>query len=740
MKLRLSLPLFPKFFLCLAFLTAIPLLFVGIQMVNLNREMINTLIADSQIKLVNDIANSIDEALLNIESKIYFIIYTLENSAITLENRDIILSSFLDANPDIMSLSLVNLNGDEVVKLYNPEYKSGATIKNISNTELFKAAKSTKRRAISNVHYEENKLLPLIDILYPVRDKYYIYIIFSLKSLWEKILATRIMNTGFVFVIDRNGRALVHPDKDKMLTAATLSHLPIVKSALLESPAKGATKIGRISASSIARRYRDEHNRKIIGSYTFSPLLGWGVIVQQDEAEVYSSVNKLRRTSYTLLGVFCILSAIISFFLARGLSRPMLELSSAAEKVARGAFDVQVRIETGDELENLGNTFNTMVSKLKEYADIQLDKLIAEKTKTETIIFSISDGILLTDYNGDIILINNQAKRIFKTLQEDNDAKNLYSLLPMVKNDLEKILSGKEKVISKEVELQTLSGEVNYYQLTSLELITEKGDKLGILTVLHDITLQKQIDKMKDNFVHSITHDLRNPVSSIRGFVKFLQDGIGGPITEQQRHMLNVIDRASFRLLNMINDILDVARIEAGKMVINLEECNINSILSCIEELQTPLAERKNIALLFYHPATTVNLVADGNLLERVLVNLIGNAIKFTPEGGKVEVGVEDLEDKVLFWVKDTGEGIPAEYLDKIFDKFQQLHSTQSRSGTGLGLTICKYVVEAHLGKIWVESKLKVGSKFSFYIPKGLTYDEANNITIQKEKMLEKIV
>jgi NtrC-family two-component system sensor histidine kinase KinB len=736
---KLSLPLFPKFFLCLASLTAIPLLFVGMQMVNLNREMVNTLIADSQIKLVNDIAKSIDEMLLNIESKIYFIIYTLENPAITLENRDIILSSFLDANPDIMSLSLVNLNGDEVVKLYNPEYKSGAVIKNISNTELFKIVKSTKRRAISNVHYEDDKLLPLIDILYPAKNKYYIYIIFSLKSLWEKILATRIMKTGFVFVIDKNGRALLHPDKDKMLNLASLSHLPIVKSALLELPDKNA-KIERISASSIARRYRDEHGKKIIGSYTFSPLLGWGVIVQQDEAEAYSSVNKLRRISYALLGIFCILSAIVSFFLARGLSKPMLELSGAAEKVAEGTFDVQVRIKTGDELENLANTFNKMVSKLKEYADIQLDKLIAEKTKTETIIFSISDGILLTDYNGDILLINNQAKRIFQTLQEKGEeAKNLYSLLPMVRGDLEKIISGEEKTISTEIELQTSSGEANYYQLTSLELITQKGDKLGILTVLHDITLQKQIDKMKDNFVHSITHDLRNPVSSIRGFVKFLQDGVGGPITEQQRHMLNVIDRASFRLLNMINDILDVARIEAGKMIINLEECNINTILSRVEELEAPLAERKNIALLFFHPENTINITADGNLLERVLINLVGNAIKFTPEGGKVEVGVEDLEDRVLFYVKDTGEGIPPEYLDKIFDKFQQLHSTQSRSGTGLGLTICKYVVEAHLGKIYVESKLKVGSKFSFYIPKGLAHDDANNIIIQKGEMLEKI-
>jgi NtrC-family two-component system sensor histidine kinase KinB len=369
-----------------------------------------------------------------------------------------------------------------------------------------------------------------------------------------------------------------------------------------------------------------------------------------------------------------------------------------------------------------------MAQKLNEYAEIQLDKLIAEKTKTEAIIFSIQDGIILTDYTGNIMLINKKAKDILN-INANIENLNIFNILD------EKIRSVFESAINqpnKIFEIDLSQGNfVRFYQTMSLPVSTPKNEKLGIVTVLHDITLEKELDKMKDDFLHSITHDLRNPMTSIRGFIKFLSDGIAGPLNEQQKKMLETMDRASFRLLNMINDILDISKIEAGKMQLEVEKVDIIKIAQTVIELQQPQFERKSINLVFEPQKDIIELEADGKLLERVFTNLIGNAIKFTPENGTITVSIKEQNNFVECFVQDTGEGIPKEYLEKIFEKFGQVKN-KTKGGTGLGLTICKYIVELHKGKIWVESEYGHGAKFVFVLPKtknpNIT-DEENNKT-----------
>ncbi|MDI6641105.1 MAG: ATP-binding protein, partial [Elusimicrobiota bacterium] len=276
---------------------------------------------------------------------------------------------------------------------------------------------------------------------------------------------------------------------------------------------------------------------------------------------------------------------------------------------------------------------------------------------------------------------------------------------------------------AKFAEIDMSSNNISrFFKATTNPVTTPKGEKLGVVTVLRDITLEKEIDKMKDDFLHSITHDLRNPMTSIRGFLKFLSDGIGGPLTQQQRKMIETIDRASSRLLGMINDILDLAKLESGRIDLQLVKCDLLQIANRVLELLQPQIEKKQIRIKveLLDGKKEAVIVADVQLMERLLNNLVGNAIKFTPENGSISVLISDMEDKVETKVIDTGEGIPQEYLNVIFDKFKQV-TGQRKGGTGLGLAICKYIVEAHKGKIWVESKLNEGSKFCFYIPKNLT-------------------
>jgi signal transduction histidine kinase len=238
---------------------------------------------------------------------------------------------------------------------------------------------------------------------------------------------------------------------------------------------------------------------------------------------------------------------------------------------------------------------------------------------------------------------------------------------------------------------------------------------------------------MKDDFLHSITHDLRNPMTSIRGFMKFLIDEVAGPLTPQQRKMLETMDRASLRLLVLINDILDIAKLEAGRMKLNLAETDLRPLAQRTIEIAEGQALKKSIRLVLQCPDALPLITADPELLERVFSNLIGNALKFTPDNGQVTVALGEQDGRMRIAVEDTGEGIPPEYIDTIFHKFQQV-AGQRRGGTGLGLTICKHIVEAHLGTIWAESALGTGSKFIFLLPLHLTEDELMKASLSTEK------
>jgi len=214
----------------------------------------------------------------------------------------------------------------------------------------------------------------------------------------------------------------------------------------------------------------------------------------------------------------------------------------------------------------------------------------------------------------------------------------------------------------------------------------------------------------------------------IKGFSEFLLKEIAGPLNPNQKNMVVSIGRAAFRLLQMVNNILDIAKMEAGKMELNLTKFNVYNLVKNCVDLMSSLAVKKNITFVI-DGDKNIEIVADANLIERVYINLIGNAIKFTPQDGKITIGFAIVDGKFRSWVEDTGEGIPPEYIDKIFAKFEQVKG-QKAGGTGLGLTISKYIAEAHLGKIWAESKPGSGAKFIFEFPLNLKKDEFGRIVV----------
>ena len=256
------------------------------------------------------------------------------------------------------------------------------------------------------------------------------------------------------------------------------------------------------------------------------------------------------------------------------------------------------------------------------------------------------------------------------------------------------------------------------------EIKVRRKDELGALAGEFNSMAKKlkQLDEMKDAFMSNVTHDLKSPLGAMKGYIDFLLKGRMGTINERQKEALVRISENASRLSSFIGDILDYARIKSGGVQVVKEEIDMAGLIRETVDLITPMAEEKEITLSAEVPAGTVKIYADLKNIERVLHNLISNAIKFTPEKGRITVGLEEKKKEIVARVSDSGIGIPAEEINSIFEKFHQVseHVKSAKTkGVGLGLAIVKGIVESHGGRVWVESRVNKGSTFYFSVPKG---------------------
>jgi len=694
-------------------LAVIPLSIVGLRMININRVALQDSILELHTHLAQSLAEKIDDYIDNLRGKLSFIITSQKIGEMSWSEKRVVLKSLLETSEDFVTISIVDNKGEEIIKVYNPKFEMKPRLLNLRQDKLFLKALAGSPD-ISSLYYVEDD--PRLNIAYPMVGEQVIYIVVTLKELWYKIYNTMIGRTGFAFLVNKEGKIIAHPQKEKAKNFEDATRLAIVQEVL-----SGKT-LG-------SKEFTDERGVEMVGAYAPVKRLGWGMIVQQAKDDAYISAIKMKQNAILWIIVSIFGAALVGLLTARGLSRPILNLIVGAEKVAEGDFTHKVVVKTHDELLTLADTFNFMTQKLKEYSDLQIDRIITEKTKTEAVIYSIADGIVMTDFSGRIMLMNRQAREMLQVSGEEVLDKNLMDYIgdQRIAQSLREIIEEKEKTVVKEIDLS--QGPYKKFVKTGTNIVkTEKGKNLGVVTVLHDITLEKEIEKMKDDFVHSITHDLRSPMTSIRGFVEVLLDGSAGEINEEQKDFLKIIDVSSQKLLGMINNILDVAKLETGKMKLNLTDFDSKEIVERVVKIMEPQAVKSGVKLSTQGFEAVPKIKADSDLMERVIMNLVSNAIKFTPSEGRVDIIGQDLSDRIQITVADTGWGIPPDYLEKVFDKFQQVGIGSIERGSGLGLTIAKYGVETHLGKIWVESEVGKGSRFSFWLPKNLVKNEKGEI------------
>ena len=288
---------------------------------------------------------------------------------------------------------------------------------------------------------------------------------------------------------------------------------------------------------------------------------------------------------------------------------------------------------------------------------------------------------------------------------------NYQKMLPYVK----KALSGKE--VNFEIEPVYVLGNPRWMNATYIPDVDSQGKVKGFFAMIEDITERKAIEQMKSEFVSVASHEMRTPLTAIHGVLKLMATGHLGKFTDRGQEMIRIAVRNTDRLVRLINDVLDLERMESGREIIEKEQSTTANLIKQAVNITQEMAQQQQI--IIETEPNSITLSVDSDRILQTLTNLLSNAIKFSPSGSKIWISATKQDNKVIFSVKDQGRGIPQDKLETIFERFQQVDASDSRKkgGTGLGLAICRHIVEQHGGKIWAKSTVGKGSTFFFTLP-----------------------
>lgn len=345
-----------------------------------------------------------------------------------------------------------------------------------------------------------------------------------------------------------------------------------------------------------------------------------------------------------------------------------------------------------------------------------------ELIKLRKAVEASGEVMVLTDRDGTIKYVNPQFTSLYGYNSDEVVDKVTPRILKSGKMDHEYYEKFWQTILDKQVVRGEFLNKTKDGKLINIEgsanpVLDENGNIIGFLAIQRDITERIKLEKLRDDLTHMIVHDLKNPLTGIVTAIEIVEKGMVGPVTEKQKESLQLASINTKKLSNLIMDLLDIKKIEEHRLELQKKEIKVDELIKSLSWIKN-LARREGKQMDFQIEEGAV-LSVDKNLIVRVLENLLTNAIKHTPRGGNISLNAKKIKDSILFEVIDTGEGIPKEYHNRVFDRFFKVESQTLKTNidTGLGLTFCKMVVEAHEGTIGVESEVGKGSRFYVYLP-----------------------
>lgn len=450
-------------------------------------------------------------------------------------------------------------------------------------------------------------------------------------------------------------------------------------------------------------------------------------VASLNEKAMFSSKDKVTKNTLTTMYMILLLFSIAiigglnaSRFYINKFLKPIYLLEETLKSVKEGDLNQVAPVVYDDEIGHLAGEFNNMTKRLAEYENSTKGKLLAEKNKSIAIVKSISDPLIVLDENYKIVLLNNACEGVFNIKEAEVLNKHFWEAIREVEIYdfiVNTANSSNEGYREKMVFLQ--NNEKDYYFNIFINIVEDFNNNTnGLVVLFQNITQLKLLEKVKTDFMATISHELKTPLTSITMGVSLLEDENVGELNDRQKRVIESIKDGGEKLSMLINNLLQLSKIKSDKAVFNFELCSIDNIIeNCIKSFNNQVLE--NDINLHYEKNQVIPMISiDSEKITWVINNLVSNALKHTTLGDEILLTAEVRGQDIFICVKDTGSGIPPEHLGKIFERFVQLNEFDSETeGIGLGLSIAKDIVEAHNGRIWCESKPNQGSSFIFTLP-----------------------
>lgn len=499
----------------------------------------------------------------------------------------------------------------------------------------------------------------------------------------------------------------------------------------LEKQKKNVTEIGEQELTDkVSDDFENLRNNSLDSSLYITIRKDLTDIMMLNMQAIERKSNVAKQTANTAIwwiaitGIVCFIIAFILLVnLPGNIANPIKELTESIKQIAAKNYKERVRFEGHNEFGELAHAFNVMAQKVEEYDNSKLAKILFGKKRIETLINKMHDPVIGLDEYDTILFVNQEALNATGMKRQEligKNAKDIAISNDLMRNLLKEIVSGSNidgQVDSKPLKIYA-NGKESYFEKELIDIsITPTGEQIkrniGHVIILRNITPFKELDFAKTNFIATISHEFKTPISSIKMSLQLLNNGQIGTLNEDQKHLTESINDDANRLLKITGELLNIAQVESGNIQLSISPSDAGKIVSYAIEANKVAAEQKRIKLNIQQPDNLPKVIADTEKSAWVLTNLISNAIRYSYENSTVNIKIYKKDTHIVFSVEDTGQGIPPEYTDKVFDRYFKVPGTK-KEGTGLGLAISKEFIEAQGGQITVKSEFGAGSTFSF--------------------------
>lgn len=501
-------------------------------------------------------------------------------------------------------------------------------------------------------------------------------------------------------------------DKGKILGTSNLNNQGIVGQKSNDPLVKRTLSLGTTSEDKI---YKDESNKNNRVWVNVSSIKNKGQVIGAiylvaDIESVYKQVDDITNIFITGTLIAMIITAVLGILLSRTITKPIVEMKRQAYAMARGNYSRKVKVYGVDEIGELADSFNTLTKRVQEAQAMTEGK----RRKLSSVLAYMTDGVIATDRRGKVILINTPAEKMLRVKHESANGRSIIDVLDI--GDTYQFEDLMEVDGSLTMDRSTL--DKPYVLRANFSVIQrETGFNNGVIAVLHDITDQEKVDQERRDFVSNVSHELRTPLTSMHSYLEALSDGAWED-KEIAPRFLEVTQNETERMIRLVNDLLKLSRMDGGREQLEKSFVNFTDFFNHIID-RFEMMKKETIMFKRHIPREPVIIEIDEDKVMQVLDNIISNANKYSPDGGRISFYLKKFEDEIEVSIADEGLGVPDEDLANVFDRFFRVDKARSREmgGTGLGLAIAREVIEAHGGRIWAERNKNKGTIIKFTLP-----------------------